>query len=71
MFETLVTTNELLAKTRLITSGWGKDTAPHRNDFRMVDAGENTGFKQRSNGYRDSAKVTQLVVYIRISYTKI
>ena len=58
MFETLATTNELLAKTRLVTCGWGKDTAAHMNDFRMGDAGENTGFKDRSAGYRNSAHVT-------------
>ena len=58
MFETLVTTNSLLSKTRLKAVGWDKDTAGHMADFRMAADGANEGFKERSNSYRESAQVT-------------
>jgi len=56
--ETLLSTNQLIGKTRLKTIGWDRDTDEHEVNFRREAAGANTGFKSRSTAFNESHQVT-------------
>ena len=56
--ETLVSYTDDVAKTRLLTEGWIRDTSGHFDDFRITDEVANVGFKARQRNWRGSATVT-------------
>jgi len=58
--ETMLSYGKEVAKTRLLTEGWMKDTAGHMDDFRIEDAGANIGAKDRAAIWAGSRTVTLL-----------
>ena len=56
-FETLLSHTKDVKETRLLAEGWKDDTAGHFDDFRLVVAGANAGFKARAARFVNSNTV--------------
>ena len=56
--ETFLSFAQDVWKTRLLTEGWISDCPTQYDDFRITDAGQNAGFKERRLVFRGSRIVT-------------
>ena len=57
-FETLLSFDDDVGRTRLIAEGWQKDTPGSFDDFRVGNNGANTGFKARAARTATSTSIT-------------